>query len=84
MVKPRVPAPRYWITRDSYGGVVEDVVDVWIAPPERRDDYLGGFIEWLDDSPEGIQFHVQSMSVEDAKERFRTVPDNDRECVRVG
>lgn len=83
-----VPGPCYggvvWLTRDSYEGVPETHVDVWTAPPVRRDDYAGDFIEWLDESDEGIAFHLDALTVAEAKLRFRTVPDTDRECVRIG
>lgn len=76
-----VPAPRVWLTRDSYGDALEDFVDVWEAVPNRH--AFEFFVEWLDFGG-GLGLHVESISLAEAKIRFRTVPDNDRECIRVG
>lgn len=80
----RVPAPPTWLTRDSFEGQLEDIVDVWSAAPNRHDDHEGGFIEWRDPSPLGLDFHIQSLSIVEASKRFRTLPGTDRECVRIG
>lgn len=82
-MNPPVPRPAVWLTRDSYEGATEDFVDVWEALPVRHDDYAGEFVEWLDLAGD-LGLHVESITLVEAKLRFRTVPDNDRECVRIG
>lgn len=78
----KIPGPTVWLTRDSFGGEVEDHVDVWECRPTRH-ERDGGFVEWLDVG-DGLGMHAEQISLADAKIRFRTVPDDDRQIIRVG
>lgn len=77
-----VPMPReetIWLTRDSDQFGAWDIVDVWYARPTMFRDTQG--VYWLDD--EGNHSSERHRLLEAAK-RFRTLPDNERECVRIG
>lgn len=82
-----VPGPVFWLTRDSFAGQLEDHIDVWESAPIRRvfaaDDYGAVGIEWLDCGA-GMGLHVESLTLAEATLRFRTLPETDRECVRIG
>lgn len=77
----------YWLTRDcDQDGNVSQVVDVWIVQPHRRN--LPGDVGciWLDDSVTGLEgrYTQWSLAAAAATTPSRVIPDNDRECIRVG
>jgi hypothetical protein len=83
----KVPTPPIWITRDSFVGQLEDHVDVWESRPVRRvyaaDDYGAVGVEWLDVAGE-LGLHLETLTIGEARLKFGTIPDDDRQCVRIG
>lgn len=67
-----------WITRDSNEHGVFDHVDVWNTRPQRYTDLDGAY--WLADRDED---RIARVRLERAALRFRTLPDDDRQCVRL-
>jgi len=71
-----------WLTRDSSDddGALSEVVDVWSSRPAMADSYEGCLgVLWLcgEDAP------VQRLPVEVAQKTYATIPETDRECVRI-
>lgn len=75
--------PTVWLTRDSDALGLWEMVDVWLAKPTR----------YVDDSGAGGFFwhHIDEGDVKIARHRvdvalrlFGTIPDDDRQCIRVG
>lgn len=65
-----------WLTRDTDGEELSDIVIVWGSCPTRYRDSLGAF--WSCGTEESLTWH----RVETAKRLYRTVPDTDLECIR--
>lgn len=82
---PRVPKPKpepVWLTRDSdsnHDGLL-NTVQVWLRSPSRHKDDRGYF--WTTDDPEADRKEVRTLN--SAKNMYRTVPDDDRQCVKIG
>lgn len=66
-----------WLTRDSEGGELADVIMVWDAPPERFVDSKGAFWSCGVDAKAATWHRVST-----ARKMYATLPDTDRECVR--
>jgi hypothetical protein len=87
----RVPRPtepdllEVWITRDSGlgpDGATGDLyqhVDVWTVRPTGLRDDVGRY--WLPISADIVKVHAGRYTLDDAKRRFRTLPDTDLECI---
>lgn len=71
----------YWITRDTeVDGELVDRCDVWNARPQR----ISGGDGWIWLSSEwDLESRVGTASPEAIRARFGTVPETDRECIRV-
>lgn len=74
------------MTRDADSeGVLSDIVDVWSAPPSRRN--LTGDLGcvWLGPGPTGIEDRIAQDTLEQARNRTAsgTVPETSRESVRI-
>lgn len=78
----KVPSPCLWLTRDSFDGQLESKVDVWTSPP-TRDRIVVGVTEWWDMNS-GTEFLLERLTIAQAKAKYRTIPETDRECVRIG
>ena len=95
-----LPEPRpatVWITRDQDpdNGLLEEVLDLWIARPDRRlfvDENTGETIGscWLAAENDNVSIaeamdhvHVGRYTMEAIEKRFGTIPDDSRQCVRV-
>lgn len=77
-VKVPPPGPiEVWITRDSLDGVPLASVDVWSVQPDRFTDDEGAF--WVAMADEDRLARVEWAS---AVKRYRTLPDDDRQCIR--
>lgn len=68
----------FYITRNSLGGVLADTVDVWSDKPTRvkhryRVTWVATSLRWPG--------HVTEMSLEDARKKFRTLPDGDTQMI---
>lgn len=78
-----------WVTRDSdpITGALDDECDVWNAAPVR---HLVTFAEtgapsvtWVTGEFD-ISGRVARVPVAAARAMFPTIPDDDRQCVRIG
>ncbi len=74
---PRPPMLLVWLTRDSDPDGVYPFVDVWCVEPIGSRDDNGRYWVTLDTSD-----RIGRYSISDAMRRFRTIPDDDRQCVR--
>ncbi len=74
--------PTVWLTRDSDASGLWDMVDVWTAPPQRHVDTQNGGAFWYRDDEGTTKIARHHVNV--AWLLFRTTPDTDRECVRIG
>lgn len=85
MSTKKIPAPAVWLTRDSFQGVLEWYVDIWDAPPVRHvvTSESVSYVEWLD-SDMGTERRVDRRHVTKVGMKFGTVPDDDRQCIKVG
>ena len=80
----------FWITRDSDScGVLDDHVTVWTERPRRVTLLAGAF--WFTDIPprsKDMAGHVAHLPIETVARWLSAtgtcMPENDRECVRVG
>jgi hypothetical protein len=77
-----IPAGTYYITRDSSSatGELVAVCDVWRAKPDRVSCGTPGHC-WLSKGPKPDL--VIRVDVKIIMETFGTVPETDRECLRV-
>lgn len=85
MSEPKiVPRPVCWLTRDSNSDGGLESIDVWDAPPVRYvADILGDAHAFWLDSGDGIERRLAHLTPEEARLRgFRTIPDDDRQCIR--
>ena len=85
MSKPVVPRPGpvvRWIVRDSgVNGELHGWVSVWTERPARYP--LGDGFVWLSPGRERLDGHEGALWLAEAAKKFGTVPDDDRQCVRV-
>lgn len=80
--------PRVWLTRDRREGELLDMVEVWAVPPirHRSDD---GDVLWLPPDCYLLgeirgETHVTDLTLDEARDFAGTIPETDRECIRVG
>ena len=74
---------KVWLTRDTWpDGSLAVMIDVWTEQPKRWPSYGGGCV-WLS-MYSSLRGHKESMGVEEAIARFRTIPETDLECVAIG
>jgi hypothetical protein len=82
-----VPKPVHWLTRDSFEGQLEPFVDVWDQEPVRHvhngEDGESLGVSWFDQAG-GIGRRVARPSAAKARKDYRTLPEDDRQCVRIG
>jgi hypothetical protein len=68
-----------WITRDSdLNGEPLPCVSIWNAAP-RRENFSKGAV-WISGS-HLLKGWVETLWIEDAKKKYRTLPDDDKQCV---
>lgn len=84
MSDAKVPECAYWLTRSREAGVLLESINVWTLRPERV-RMPDGDIHWLalDDQGESAHFATWSLTLAQ-KQVGWGVPDNDRECTKVG
>lgn len=85
--------PVFWLTRDRLGGELADKIEVWSIRPERVlcED---GDVLWcppeellvrLGDVTSAKPHQIDEWTVAEGRIRIGSgIPENDRECVRVG
>lgn len=74
----------YWLTRDQDGdGVLSFMVDVWVERPTRMALPGGGWM-WLGEGTTGLEARLGSWKTGDKVRPPGTLPETERECVRVG
>lgn len=71
---------RFYLTRDSVLGAPVDRIEIWDVPPQRRTFARMMSVVWGGCGERPVGF----LSLAEAKAKFRTLPDNDREVVRYG
>ena len=72
----------YWLTRNSIQGYLSDAVDVWLERPIRT--MYDGDVMWIPVTP-ATESYWGRWTLDQAYIQVRAgVPDNDRECLRVG
>lgn len=78
---------KVWLTRDSFEGENEPFIDVWASKPERHrhvgDEFESLGVTWFDIEG-GIEQRLERLSLAAAARKYRTIPDDDRQCVVVG
>ncbi len=73
-----VPRPKIYIVRDSnVDGVLFNWVSVWTEKPSRMRCEEGAI--WR--RGQGLEGYVESLWIEDAVKRYRTMPDDDRQMI---
>jgi hypothetical protein len=70
-----------WLTRDSDGDGLSDIICAWHKRPVRH--RAGDGAVWLDDR-DNVYDRLARYWREDAIRRFKTVPDDDLQCIRIG
>jgi hypothetical protein len=83
-VKMELTGP-FWLTRDKRMGVLSDLVEVWLVKPDlhRFDD---GDVMWLPnlEHVDTEDTHFAEWSLDKCRKEVYTVPDSERECIKVG
>ena len=73
----------YWLTRDTWNGKLSDYVEVWLVRPERKEH--SGDVFWKRPGGEPGETVFARWTLDEARAEVRSgIPDNDRECLRVG
>lgn len=70
----------FYLTRDSVFGEPADRIEVWDAPPRRRTFARLTSVVWGGCGERPRAFYTLA----EARAKFRTLPDNEREVVRYG
>lgn len=84
MSEVKAPDVSYWLTRASEAGVLLNRIDIWLLRPERV-RLPDGDVHWLALDDQGESVHTGHWTVDEARKQVGWgVPDNDRECTRVG
>lgn len=84
---PQEAPQTFWMTRDEDDqGVVSEIVDVWLAPPQRQNLPGGAGCMWLGPGVTGLDHRYAQWPVDVARGNTNShvIPDNSRECVKVG
>lgn len=83
-VKVELKGP-YWLTRDRTAGQLSNVVEVWLVKPDlqRFDD---GDVMWLPslEHIDNEDTHFAEWSLDKCRKEAYTVPETERECIKVG
>ena len=66
-----------WLTRDEESFRLSKVIEIWDEKPEPTFD--DGTVIWFT-----LNGPSNRLYIEDAKVEYRTVPDDARQCIRIG
>lgn len=81
LVDGRAPSPAttFWVTRAVNGGVLCDVVQVWLTPPEHL--HVLDDEHWLGTREDGVSSLLDEWSLEHCRKQIGTVPDDWRQVL---
>jgi hypothetical protein len=77
------PESTYWLTRDSDGTGLSELVDVWTQRPTRV-NLFGGGTAWLHEGITGVEHRFAQWTLTETRLQCHVVPDTSLECIRVG